>query len=79
MFKAISGLEKRRNIQPVGNIELMRQIEGRHDRDGALAFSDQQADRLIGVDVLQDLCSQHQLPPRGRRLGVEIAEIDLPG
>ena len=47
------GLEERREVEPVVDAEQLGEVERRQEREGVLAFRDQETDRCRLIDIFR--------------------------
>ena len=75
MLQCIFGFEQRRNVQPVGNAKQAREIQCRQYGEGVIAFRDQEADRRIAVNMLENLGNGDELADRRRLFNGEGCKV----
>ena len=75
MFERVRRLEQGRNVQPVGNPEQAREIQGGENLERRFTLGNQQPDGGFGIDMLEDLRGNHEQAPRRGRFRDDIAEV----
>ena len=59
-FEGLGGFEQGRDVQLVGDPEQPGEVKSGQQREGGLAFRDQEADGRRPIDIFQDLGAQHE-------------------